>query len=166
MPPTVLLGSCPYCNWDLDKKLDEIDAGDKMVYLTAFMGGGLFHKSYLLFGKRVEMTFRELTTQQAEDVMTAVSKAVESDAVKPALATRFGVQLRMMLSLISIRIGDVTHNIEVPECRVELAEDDLESWRGHEVFHNETMWHTAQDAFQRFTALLANLTARAHDENF
>lgn len=58
---------CPHCGWDPTREdIPEPEYHDKMSFLQALLGQKPYLKEYPLFGGAVRVTFRTLTTQEAD----------------------------------------------------------------------------------------------------
>jgi len=61
------LERCPHCNWDLSREDPlEVSDDDKIAYLAQIVGGDRFRKRVSLFGDRMHVGFRSLTSREAD----------------------------------------------------------------------------------------------------
>lgn len=77
---------CPHCGWDTRKEdLTEVTNEDKMKFVQTILGGLRFKKTYELFGGKLRVTFRTLTTAESDmaykQIITDSQKDIRNNSI-------------------------------------------------------------------------------------
>lgn len=183
-PGRSLLLRCPHCNWDLTVVDTPVpDAEDRVAYAEAVAGGTVFSKSYELFGGRVKLWFRELTTPEIDAIFRQVfaEREAKKHATDMDLWERIN-RLRLCLQLARMTT-DKGHDHEMPDgftprtnptatAYWELPADVtdplvmVENWLMENVLTNASVYRLAARKAAEFNRLVARLEALNDDENF
>jgi hypothetical protein len=67
---------CPRCNFDTRLAVTVVDEEDKKEYIRCLMAETPFTKIYTLFDKAFSIKFRELTTDEADKIITIIKELV------------------------------------------------------------------------------------------
>jgi len=110
---------CPHCGFDLEKQDDTpITDLDKVNFVQAVLGGQRFRQERLLFGGRLKLTFRSLTSREVDMAFRQIVVDAQAD-LKNRLVNdtpfywRNLMTYRMLMSIEKVE-SDVNGTIEVP----------------------------------------------------
>lgn len=110
---------CPHCGHDLAKADDTpITDGDKINFVQAILGGQRFKQERLLFGGRLKLVFRSLTSRETDMAFRQIVVDAQSD-LKSRMVNdtpfywRNLMTYRMLMSIEKVE-SDVSGTIEVP----------------------------------------------------
>jgi hypothetical protein len=109
------LVNCPHCNWDLSKQtIVEPDQDEKMGFLHSVLGQKPFIQQYDLFGGKVIVRFRTLTTKEMDTIYNVVFQQRESGAVTTIQdywekVNRY--RLYLQLTYLASSDGSFTHTL-------------------------------------------------------
>lgn len=172
-------GQCPRCKWDLgSEKPPEPSSDDMAVFLAAILGDNRFVKSYKLFGGKLGVAFRSLTTQQGDLVL----KQLAQDSQRGLVADRADFMrlfwdYRLCLSLLWYEVDtDRTDAAEAVDQYLEGMFGDgdatplptlLQRMQRCAPLNEETVWRLVSQTYRnRFQALLDGLEYKANDPSF
>jgi hypothetical protein len=177
-----LIDNCPHCGWDLKKSdLTEVSEEDRYDFVQSILGAIRFKKAYDMFNGQWKVTFRALTSKEADLAFRQIVIDGQTDFNGRALAgTDFywrNLQAyRMAMCLESIH-SDTYGTIEVPT----LADAQIEDFTGKDLqsklvpFLNhvldtylplESTRAVIGHAYYEFQALCDKLQVMAEQPNF
>lgn len=168
---------CPRCNWDLSFKPIEPSTADKQVYVACILGDKLFEKPYSLFGGKLVVGFRQLTTTRSDMVFYQIAHEIRSNLLGED-SYRKVMLYRMCLAINHITVGnhkpvDVGNAVdafveeEASETKIgDLLPIILSRLQQTELLKSESVWRAVREAFGRFNTLLDDLDARADNPDF
>jgi hypothetical protein len=177
-----LIDNCPHCGWDLKKSdLTEVSEEDRYDFVQSILGAIRFKKAYDMFNGQWKVTFRALTSKEADLAFRQIVIDGQTDFNGRALAgTDFywrNLQAyRMAMCLESIH-SDTYGTIEVPM----LADAQIEDFTGKDLqsklvpFLNhvldtylplESTRAVIGHAYYEFQALCDKLQVMAEQPNF
>lgn len=121
---------CPHCGFDLKKADDTpITNEDKINFVQAILGGQRFKQERLLFGGRLKLTFRSLTSRETDMAFRQIVVDAQGD-LKNRLVNdtpfywRNLMTYRMLMSIEKVE-SDVSGVLEVPPIE-EIETDPVE----------------------------------------
>jgi hypothetical protein len=167
---------CPSCNWQLDQNPAEPSYEDKISYISAVLGLKPWTKTFVLFGGRVEIAYRQLSTEYGEMVISQTAHDVRTGKFSPHEALRMASVYRSLLSLLWIKINGEKIDIAGPVDRY-LTESDApksgtllpniyERMHKIEPLNNDSIWRLCRDNYERFSATQEILESRAQASDF
>lgn len=166
----------------VEEKEDPIDYADKVGYLISIMAMKPFRKVYNLFNGRIQLMYRQLTTEQAEMVLTQTSHSVRVGMMDDVENIQLGHLYWALLSIESVSFqGEKTEISEV-------VDDYIKQWKNsdsdneHEQptplpelaemmrkappLHNVSVWRAVQNCHTKFNKLVETMEAKADDPDF
>lgn len=168
--------SCPRCNWKLAEKPPEPAKEDKLNYVAAILGDKTFEKTYELFGGKLKVGFKQLTTSLSDMIFDQVAHEVRMGITDNGY--RRIMLYRMTLALNTITVGDAAP-IEVASAIGDFINEDDQEVGKHDVLplivnrlqqteplNKESVWRACRECFDRFNNLLDDLDARADNPDF
>lgn len=173
--------ACPHCGWELAKEdLVEINEEDKVNFVQCLLGDVRFKKKYSIFGGRMIVTFRSLTTKESD----LAYKQLVVDAQKDVQSKIIGDTSFYWRTLMSYRCVMAVERIEtekdiievptideidVPEDSYKIPDtklfplfDDLVS----QIMPNEVMRNTISHLYTEFQSLCDKLQTMAESRDF
>jgi len=181
------LVNCPHCGWDLSKQaIVEPDQDEKMGFLHSVLGQKPFIQQYELFGGKVIVRFRTLTTKEMDIVYNVVFQQRESGAITTIQdywekVNRY--RLYLQLTYLASTDGSFTHTLpdsysketnpsgehfwdfsgihDNPE-RLKKIEDTLLT----DVLRTETIQRTISNYCARFNRLVSKLEVMIDSPDF
>lgn len=172
---------CPHCGWDTTKtELTEVTDEDKLDFVQSVLGGIRFKKIYSVFGGRLNITFRALTTAESDTAYKQLIVDAQNDLQSKILSdTSFYWRTLMAYrAVMSIEKIESTDNIiEIPPIdEIDVDEkaykkpntklfalfDDLVS----QVMPTEVMRNTITHLYTEFNSLCEKLQSMAESKDF
>lgn len=177
--PHIELTNCPRCNCNLTTKLPEPPMQDKQAYVAAVLGDQVFKKTYNLFGGRVRITFRALTSARGELAYNQVAHEVRV-GLSHDPSYRQLMLYRMVLALDSIETqgsGLMDIGEQVDSFLDDPTESEEVKWfdalpiivkrlQQVDLLRSESVWRACRACFDNFNALVDDLDARAENSDF
>lgn len=162
------------------EKEEELDYVDRAGYLTAIMAMKPFRKVYTLFDGRIEIVFRQLSTELAEMVLTQVSHSSRIGFIENAENIQLGHVYWSLLSLESVSFQGEKTDIS------EAVDNYIEEWKESDTDHEEptplpelltlmrkspplhhvSVWRSVQKLHAKFNKLVETLEAKADEPDF
>jgi hypothetical protein len=172
---------CPHCGWDTTKtELTEVSDDDKMDFVQSILGGIRFKKSYAVFGGKITIVFRSLTTAESDMAYKQLIVDAQNDLQSKILSDtsfywRTLMAYRAMMSIE--RIESTDNVIEVPpitEIEVDASEYPKPNTKLFALFDNlieqlmptEVMRNTVTHLYTEFNSLCEKLQAMAESKDF
>jgi hypothetical protein len=184
--PSGMLGKdaivvCPHCGWDTRKEdVTEISDDDKLGFVQSILGGVRFRKKYSLFGDRLTVTFRALSTAESDMAYKQLIVDAQDDIQTKVLSdtTFYWRTLMAYRSVMAVEKIESAENIlEVPE--IKDIEIDADSYKRpntklyalfddlvSQIMPTEALRHTITHVFVEFQALCDKLQAMAESKDF
>ena len=174
------LDHCPRCKWDLSSGQPPApSADDRAVFVAAVLGDNRFVKDYDLFGGKLRVAFRSLSTRGGDLAL----KQLAQDQGRGLVADRADFMrlfwdYRLCLSLLWVEVdGDrVDAAGPVDEMLTGLGAADghvttlptiLERLQDCKPLGEETVWRVVGQAYRhQFQALVDGLELKANDPSF
>jgi hypothetical protein len=169
--------SCPRCNWTLAAKPNEPSQADKLNYVAGLLGDKLFEKGYSLYGGKLQINFRQLTTERSDMIFYQVAHEIRAGILGEDTYRKV-MLYRMVLSIDTLALGDkepiaIGNAVDVfmEEDNSEIKPYDmlplvLNRLQKTEPLKNESVWRACRESFERFNTLLDDLDARADNPDF
>ena len=173
--------TCPHCGWDTTKAdLVEIDADDKLDFVQSILGGIRYKKVYEIFGGRLKVTFRTLTTAESDmaykqlvvDAQNDVQSKIVGDTSfywRTLMAYRVAMAVERLESDVNIVEIPPILEIEVddekyqrPNTKLFALFDDLVE----QIIPTELMRNTISHLYTEFQSLCEKLQAMAEQKDF
>lgn len=173
--------TCPHCGWDTSKAdLVEIDAEDKLDFVQSILGGIRYKKVYELFGGKLRITFRTLTTAESDmaykqlvvDAQNDVQSKIVGDTSfywRTLMAYRVAMAVEKLESDVNIIEIPPILDIEVddekyqrPNTKLFALFDDLVE----QIMPTELMRNTISHLYTEFQSLCEKLQAMAEQKDF
>jgi hypothetical protein len=120
---------CPHCGWDTRKEdLVNITEDDKLDFVQSILGGIRFKKVYELFGGRLKVTFRALTSAESDTAYKQLIIDAQND-VQSKIIGDSSFYWRTLMAYRSVmgveKIESDVNIIEVPPVlEIEVDEED------------------------------------------
>lgn len=166
----------------VEKKPEEnpVNYVDKAGYLTAIMAMKPFRKMYTLFGGRIEIVLRQLSTDRAEMVLTQTSHSARVGLTDDVEIIQLGHMYWALLSLESVSFQGEKTDIS------ESVDEYIKKWKGSDATHEQptplpelaelmrqapplhhvSVWRAVQSCHAKFNLLVETLEAKADDPDF
>jgi len=166
------IANCPKCNHHLATPVIEFDATDKLVYMQHIEGAARFEKEYSLFGGRVIVRFRNLTTAESDLIMDQTDEDVRSGRLVHVSYVRRLEDYRMAAAVSQIRMAGNRSFTLPPVTEVKYADDEKSAlpqiyrWLSTEVLTTEHLRRAVGMSWLRFQAVLNLLDSRSEDADF
>lgn len=165
---------CPRCNHNLTDEVVVPSAEDKLVYIASIMGDRKrFIKEVSLFGKRIIVEFRSLTTAEVDLAIQQADIAVQNEAITSSLEYARTVEEYKMLMSIGRFIRAGSAPVELPEITAIAFDENLYATPlpvlkayMDALFGLDTVRRTICTQYVWFTQILAYLEAKAADSDF
>lgn len=170
---------CPHCGWDTrNKELTEVTDADKFDFVQSVLSGGRFKKVYKLFGDRLKIVFRTLTTFESDmaykQIITDAQKDIHTKAIgDSAFYWRTLMAYRSIMAIE--RVESDSNIVEVPpiseiECdapklpdtKVSVLFDSLVE----QIMPNEALRNAISHTYTEFNALCEKLQSMAESKDF
>lgn len=187
-----VLSHCPHCNWDLSMPdIPEPPYGDKLAFLHAILGQKSFTKDYDLFGGKVVVTFRTLTTPEIDVIYKQAYRDRELGRLPTAIDFWERInRLRLVLQLQGLRstqIGDkggFFHDLpdglnreaspnatsfwktKEPDTSADTPLPAIEKHMTDKVLKTEALFRVVNMQCNQFNRLVARLEAMVNDSDF
>lgn len=162
------------------EKEEELSYTDKAGYLTSIMAMKPFRKVYTLFDGRIEIVFRQLSTELAEMVLTQVSHSARVGLIENEENIQLGHVYWSLLSLESVNFQGEKTDIS------EAVDEYIEEWKMSDTDHDEptplpelltmmrkapplhhvSVWRAIQKLHAKFNKLVEALEAKADEPDF
>lgn len=159
---------CRHCSMSSEVDPAEPTEADIYAFSQSVWRDERFTKTYELFGKAADVTFRTLTFDEEQAVEAAVERErldgkLTQDAF--AMIMRLG-ELRLPLAIAKLRVGGYVMDRPPPEKPFEydLAQEFILVRKG--PLKNVAMAHAIGQQFRAFAKLAETLTNRALDRSF
>lgn len=181
------LVNCPHCDWDLSKQtIVEPDQDEKMGFLHSVLGQKPFIQQYDLFGGKVVVRFRTLTTKEMDTIYNVVFQQRESGAVTTIQDYWEKVnRYRLYLQLIYLASSDGSFTHTLPDSYSKETNpsgdhfwdfsgipEDMERFSKVEntlltdVLRTETIQRTISNYCARFNRLVSKLEVMIDSPDF
>lgn len=172
---------CPHCGWDTTKsELTEVTDEDKMDFVQSILGGIRFKKSYSVFGGRLTIVFRSLTTAESDMAYKQLIVDAQNDLQSKILSDtsfywRTLMAYRAMMSIEKIESADNVvevppiSEIEVDESEYKRPNTKLFALFDHlieQLMPTEVMRNTVTHLYTEFNSLCEKLQAMAEAKDF
>ena len=168
---------CPRCNWTLTNKPSEPSHDDKLKYVAAILGDQPFEKEYSLYGGKLIISLRQLTTSRSDLVYNQTAHEIRVGLLSDNTYRQI-MLYRMILSLNRVSTGG-QEPVDIGEIVDSFLEEFIDADKQHEVMpiilkrlqtieplQNESIWRACYSSFEKFNALLDDLDARADNPDF
>lgn len=172
---------CPHCGWDAsNKELTVVTEQDKTDFIQSILGGIRFKKVYELYGGRLKITFRTLTTAESDMAYKQLLVDAQNDLQSKILGdTSFYWRTLMAYrAVIAVeKIESENNIIEIPPVdEIEVEEgsysrpntklfalfDDLVA----QIMPSEMLRNTVSHLYTEFQALVEKMQAMAESKDF
>lgn len=175
---------CPKCGWHQASKFEVVPTElDKANFIRAALSGGRFEKAYMIFGGRMEVTFRSRIVEESEDVARHLQWQAVTGNMDVRLLYVMAHKMDMAISISQVRVFDEggvmqseqafpipTHEVyprieieeECSQCLCERVHHKLFVAKGV----GEMTYTALYKEFCKFDALYQMLTVRADDPDF
>jgi hypothetical protein len=173
--------TCPHCGWDTrNKDLVEVTDDDKMDFVQSILGGIRFKKIYELFGGKLKVTFRTLTTAESDmaykqlivDAQNDVQTKILGDTSfywRTLMAYRAIIAVEKIESSENIVEIPPIHEIAVdedsytkPNTKLSAVFDDLVE----QIMPTEIIRNTISHLYTEFQSLCEKLQAMSESKDF
>lgn len=164
---------CPRCGQDLNAPVALPADADKLAYLQCILGSQRFTKTYVLFGNRVEITFRSLLPTEADLILDQLDSEVRSGEI--AVPTQYMRQFeiyRFSSAIVRIVVVGRPPIDILPIGKIAHSEDifsalpQLNQHLNEQVFAAETLRRSAVQQWRLFDTLVRHMEAKADDPDF
>lgn len=170
---------CPHCGWDTRKKeLTEVTDDDKANFVQSLLGGLRFKKTYSLFGGKLRIVYRTLTTYESDMAYKQVLIDAQKDIHTKAIADssfywRTLMAYRAMMAVE--RVESDINVVEVPpvsEIEADPAEPPntkifaLFDSLVEQIMPNEALRNAISHTYTEFNALCEKLQSMAESKDF
>lgn len=173
------LVNCPHCGWQLDIPDVEATTEDKYSFMQSILGQIRFKKTYPLFGGKMHVTFRSLTSEESDMVYRQLSLDIKNNKIDGMSDYyQFLMYYRIVCGLEKLD-SDESGPIDCPEVsEYQLDGPDPKNKTPDtplvevtklllkEVLKHESIRRVLVAAFARFTRLIEHLEARIEDADF
>lgn len=172
---------CPHCGWDTRKEeLVEITEDDKLDFVQSILGGIRFKKVYELFGGRLKVTFRALTTAESDTAYKQLIIDAQND-VQSKIIGDSSFYWRTLMAYRSVmgveKIESDANIIEVPPVlEIDVDEEDypkpntkiyaLFDKLVEQIMPTELMRSTITHVYTEFQTLCEKLQVMAESPDF
>lgn len=178
---------CRHCGWNqAQEDIPEPDYHDKMAFLQSVLGQKPFVKEYDLYGGAVQVTFRTLSTQEAD----ACWKQVNHDVLKRNLTSELDMHekvQRYRTCMQTLRLTSREFDHEQPDGLTSVYNPNatafwtfdpesipegetplplVEEYMFKHVFRTETVGRTVTVILQQFNRLVAKMEAMVDNADF
>lgn len=170
---------CPHCGWDTRKEdLTEVTKEDKINFVQTVLGGLRFKKTYELFGGKLRVTFRTLTTAESDmaykQIITDSQKDIRNYSIGDT--SFYWKTLMAYRAVMAIEKVESDYNVvEVPP----IAEIDVDPPEGantkvfavfdslvEQIMPNEAMRNAIAHTYTEFNSLCEKLQSMAESKDF
>lgn len=172
---TNVLITCPRCNHNLNGELVTPTVEDKVGYIALVMGEQKrFHRVASLFGGRITVTFRSLTTAEENLVFTQVDTEAKDGKIGNLVLYAAAIEdYKMLLSIESVqRKGKPALKLEpiaayeFDDKKHKTALPEYKDWLDAEVFLAASVRHAVVHAYNEFKQVLQYMEVKAPDSDF
>lgn len=172
---------CPHCGWDASKgELTEVTEQDKTDFVQSIIGGIRFKKVYSLYGGRLKITFRTLTTAESDMAYKQLLVDAQNDLQSKILGDtsfywRTLMAYRAVIAVEKVESSDniieipPIDEIEVdadsysrPNTKLYALFDDLVS----QIMPSEMLRNSISHIYTEFQALVEKMQAMAESKDF
>jgi hypothetical protein len=172
---------CPHCGWDTRKKeMVEVTDDDKMDFVQSILGGIRFKKVYELFGGRLRVTFRTLTTAESDMAYKQLIVDAQNDVQSKILGdTSFYWRTLMAYrAIIAVEKVESSENIvEIPPVNeIDVDEDSYKKPNTklsalfddlvEQIMPTEIIRNTISHLYTEFQSLCEKLQAMSESKDF
>jgi hypothetical protein len=163
---------CPQCNHIVTDPVIEFDNIDKLVYVQHIEGAVRFEKEYSLFGGRVIVRYRNLTTVESNLIMDQLDRDVADNKVVSVGYMRRMEDYRLAAGIAQIRLtGQRQYTLppvlEVKHKEVEFSSlPEIHHWLATEIMTTEHLRRAIGMSWQRFQKVIELLDSRSEDPDF
>jgi hypothetical protein len=179
--------TCPHCNWDMSLPvIAEPSYDEKMGFLHSVLGQKTFIHQYEIFGGKVVVRFRTLTTKEMDLIYRQVFAERETGEITTIQdywekVNRY--KLYLQLTYLAAIDGSFTHTLPEgysPEANPHATEyykfkpdnpdhtylPEIESYVLEDVLRTETIQRSVNTICSRFNRLVAKLEAMIDNSDF
>ena len=176
-----IVNKCPHCGWDASKgELTTVTEQDKTDFVQSILGSIRFKKVYELYGGRIKITFRTLTTAESDmaykqllvDAQNDLQSKILGDTSfywRTLMAYRAVIAVERIESENSIIDIPPIDEIEVdadsyakPNTKLYALFDDLVS----QIMPSEMLRNSISHLYTEFQALVEKMQAMAESKDF
>jgi hypothetical protein len=167
--------TCPRCNFDLNGELFVPTLADKIGYIALVMGDQKrFHRTATLFGGRITLVFRSLTTAEENLALTQIDDDAKQGKVSNlVLYAALLSDYKMLMSIESVQrkgkppvaIAPIA-SYEYDEKANKTALPEFKEWLDAEVFLAASVRNAVSRAYFEFSQILQMMEAKAPDSDF
>jgi hypothetical protein len=175
---------CPRCNWTVSAKMRLPSRDDALLYVAAMLGDRRFEKEYSLYGGKLTVRFRQLSSSLSDRIFHQVAHEIRKGEVTDDGYTQL-MRYRMILCLSTISIGSqeplniadaIDAHLEDEENRKREFPDTYNKYDALPVFvsslqkiaplNNLSVWRACRETFTEFNDILDELDSRADNPDF
>lgn len=181
------MDNCPHCGWDLSlQSVVEPGQDEKMGFLHSVLGQKTFIQEYSLFGGKVHVRFRTLTTKEMDVIYNYVFQQRESGEIETIQDYWEKVnRYRLYLQLIYLSASDGSFTHQLPDAYSKESNphatdfwqfpaydpevgylDQIEDRILKEVLRTESIQRTISTYCARFNRLVSKLEVMIDNPDF
>jgi hypothetical protein len=181
------MDNCPQCGWDLSlQAIAEPEQAEKMGFLHSVLGQKTFIQDYSLFGGKVHVRFRTLTTKEMDVIYNYVFQQRESGEIETIQDYWEKVnRYRLYLQLIYLSASDGSFTHQLPDAYSKESNphgtdfwqfpaydpevgylDQIEDKILKEVLRTESIQRTISTYCARFNRLVSKLEVMIDNPDF
>lgn len=173
--------NCPQCGWDTRKDdTVAVTDNDKIDFVQSILGGIRFRKSYQLFGGKMTLVFRTLTTAESDMAYKQLLVDANND-IQTKIISDTSFYWRTLMAYKAVmsvdRIESDSNVLEIPpiaDIEVDEGSYSKPNTKLYAVFDqlvesvmpSEVLRNAISHLFTEFTALVEKMQAMAEDKDF
>jgi len=170
---------CKHCGWILSNEVTEKPTkNDTFLFVQALLGGKPFEKEYSLFSDKLQIKYRTIPVDLGDMCLRQCALDTASDKIKTQDEFfNYLANYRLIASIHSLKVNEVEHAVGesvddyITQNKEELGKKTplaelLPSLRSLAPLNQEPVWRMVVKNYQRFSALVNFLEARADDADF
>lgn len=170
---------CPHCGWDTrNTDLTEVTDTDKIDFVQSILGGIRFKKTYNLFGDKLRITFRTLTTAESDMAYKQIIIDSQKDIRNRVIGDTsfYWKTLMAYRALMAVEKIESAYNVvEVPPI-MEIESDPVEEPNTkvfalfdslvEQVMPSEAIRNAIAHTYTEFNSLCEKLQSMAESKDF